>query len=303
MREKMSIFILLLWLLVAIGFGSGGIFLLLAFNDWRIEKKTIILVGRKEPKQSRSLGIASDIGNNRVNNEDSVATVQVRTIFESNVNNKFLLIVTDGMGGGNKGEYASTQCVKRITSGLLMQLVSSDDVDYCVQLKDIITNINRQLFSKASTDSEYKGMGTTVTTAVIDGSQVYFGNVGDTRAYLIRNGLVNAITHDHSLVQEMVDRGEITPQEAKNHPQRNVITRVVGYYETVKVDLFQILIEKSDRILICSDGVHNYLDDVDILRIISEKGDPQEAVEAFISTAKEKGSVDNLSAILYYYQS
>lgn len=294
-------FNMLLWVLITLGLVVGIGFLIKTYSELLVKKRSDVPIMKEKPISLRSIGLCSDIGNGRVNNEDSVAAIDVESIFESARIKKSLLIVADGMGGAKKGEYASVQCVKQIIKMINPSLDSDGDVDYCLKLKNAITEVNRQLFLKARSDREYDGMGTTVTSAVIVSSQVYLANVGDSRGYLIRDNKIHQITRDHSLVWDMVEQGEITPQEARNHPKRNIITRVVGYYENVEVDSFQILIENNDRLLLCTDGLHSYVDDNTILQIISEVNDIQEAVETLKLAAKERGGLDNISMILYHY--
>ena len=137
-----------------------------------------------------------------------------------------------------------------------------------------------------------------MTAVIIENEDIYVGHVGDTRAYLISEEEITQITKDHSLVQQMVDNGEITEDQARNHPQKNVITRVVGYYVDVDVDVITLKWKKNDRILVCCDGLTTHVEDFEIKDIILSSSTPQEACAALIETANKRGGRDNISAIV-----
>jgi protein phosphatase len=141
-------------------------------------------------------------------------------------------------------------------------------------------------------------MGTTLTIAVIDGQMLLAGHVGDSRAYLINDKEIVQITKDHSLVQEMVEKGEITAQQARTHPRRNVITRVVGYYGKVEPDVVKWSLEEGDRVLVCCDGLIIHLTDEEIKQTVLQNPDPQQAAAKLIALANQRGGQDNISVII-----
>jgi serine/threonine protein phosphatase PrpC len=140
-------------------------------------------------------------------------------------------------------------------------------------------------------------MGTTASAVVIDGAQLYVGHVGDTRVYVIKNKITQ-ITKDHSLVQELLDKGEITPEEARNHPQKNVITRAIGVGSNLEVDVFSETLEEGDYVLLCCDGLVNEVEDKEIMRIVLDSERLQDACDELIDLANKRGGKDNVSVVI-----
>ena len=204
-----------------------------------------------------------------------------------------LFIVADGMGGHNAGEYASMHSIDTIVE----TAENSSDLQPAKILEHAIQKANQKLIEKAAEDTSMWGMGTTVVAAVILGGRLYTANVGDSRLYLIKDRMIQ-ITRDHSFVEEMVRRGEIDREAARNHPDKNIITRAVGAVEEIEIDFFETELEPGDRILLCSDGLTNMVEDDEINRIIKERRDISGAAEELVQTANQNGGRDNITVIL-----
>jgi len=244
------------------------------------------------------VGLLSDIGGRNVN-EDSLIALRSHALLASGLSRKYILIVADGMGGYSKGKVASTICVKELASRLQPYLLdSTPGLNMGEELGRSIDAANDKIYALSRQDKSMEGMGTTVTTAFVDNQIVYIANVGDSRTYVLREGAIHRITRDHSIVQEMVDRGELTEEQARHHPKRNIITRVVGYREKVLADLFNVRLQYNDRILLCTDGLHSSIKDSEIQNIVRRYEDPQQACLEMVKLAKERGASDNLSVIL-----
>lgn len=230
----------------------------------------------------------TDVGMVREVNEDSV--------FASNQpvgNLPNLFIVADGMGGHNAGDYASQMAVEVVKKSL----ADSQETNPETMIRQAITTANELLLEKASQDVRLKGMGTTVVVATVIEKTLYFANVGDSRLYLL-NKDIKQLSKDHSLVQEMVRLGGINREEAKHHPDKNIITRAVGAKEELKIDFFEYRLKKQDVILMCTDGLSNMVEDEEIFRIVKSARDVVEATEQLIEKAKENGGNDNIGVIV-----
>lgn len=205
-----------------------------------------------------------------------------------------LFAVADGMGGAKAGE---------IASGLAAAALQESDGDGErgeARVAALIEEANRRVFRRASEDREASGMGTTMTVALVEGNRVAIGHVGDSRAYLIRDGELEQLTDDHSLVAELVRSGKLTPEEAEAHPQRSVITRAVGTEPDVDVDTFSIEGNPGDVFLICSDGLTDMVDGSAILEAVeSHRPDLEEAAKALINAANRGGGEDNITVIFF----
>ena len=204
-----------------------------------------------------------------------------------------LFVVADGMGGHQAGDYASKYTVEVLKREL--ENTSEQDVERA--LVSAIKTANREIIKKASEDPHLKGMGTTVVLATIVNQMMYFANVGDSRLYLINQGIVQ-LTKDHSLVEEMVRLGGIKPEEAKHHPDKNIITRAVGVLPEVTADFFEISLKPGDEILMCSDGLTNMIEDDEIRHIVLGQRDIVEKAEKLIETANRNGGNDNITVVL-----
>lgn len=204
-----------------------------------------------------------------------------------------LFIVADGMGGHNAGDMAS-----RLAVETMVDYIGNCPKKRCVMiLAEAVDAANRSVYQKSLTDRELSGMGTTIVACCVDGESLYAVNVGDSRLYLIRDDIYQ-ISTDHSLVEEMVRSGQITREESKVHPDRNVITRAVGMKDQARPDLLDVGLKKGDRILLCSDGLTNMVSDRQIFDIIMDSRAGQEAAQRLVSTANDNGGSDNISVIL-----
>lgn len=204
-----------------------------------------------------------------------------------------LYIVADGMGGHKAGDKASSFAVERFVE-LASQIGKEEPV--CV-MKDAMEQVNRELYELAGSQAEYDGMGTTFVAVTICENEINVMNVGDSRMYLW-DGKLKQITKDHSLVEELVRNGELTREEARNHPRKNVITRAVGVEESIKIDFFQLEWEPGNRILLCSDGLSNMLSDEEIGTIIGQKMELSQIVERCMERANEEGGLDNIAVVV-----
>jgi protein phosphatase len=248
----------------------------------------------------RKIGFATHVGMHRQLNEDSLAILEITAAYESKTRKRVLLLVADGMGGHNAGEIASKIGSETIVNALA-QLLSSKDENasrYDEALRAAISLANQRILEASIQTPGSEGMGTTITLAIIDGNQLHTANVGDSRCYIINEEDVWQFTKDHSYIQQLVDQGQITREEARTHPRRNEITRVVGYYSVVEVDTGVTSLDETDLVLICSDGLTAYVDDNELKRIVLDHTDPQKACDELIELANSRGGRDNISVII-----
>ena len=204
-----------------------------------------------------------------------------------------LFVVADGMGGHQAGDYASKYTVEV----LRRELKQSEEEDVEKALVSAIKTAHREIIKKASQDPHLKGMGTTVVVATIVNQMMYFANVGDSRLYLINQGITQ-LTKDHSLVEEMVRLGGIKPEEAKSHPDKNIITRAIGAKAEVDVDFYEHRLKRGDIILMCTDGLSNMVEDEELFHIVQGGRDIVEAGTSLVEAAKENGGTDNIGLVL-----
>lgn len=231
----------------------------------------------------------TDIGRKRKLNQDAVYTSEQPV---GNLPNLFL--VADGMGGHNAGDYASKVTLETIVK----HVTDSEERIPAKILEDAIAAANTLVRDKAGQQPELEGMGTTVVAASCEGTTLHVANVGDSRLYVVGHRKIRQITRDHSWVEEMVRRGGLGREEARNHPDKNIITRAVGVEDTVKIDFFTVSLEEGDMILMCTDGLTNMLEDEEILRLLEVSRDIVEMAEELVRAANEKGGRDNISVIL-----
>jgi serine/threonine protein phosphatase PrpC len=204
-----------------------------------------------------------------------------------------LFAIADGMGGAQAGEVAS-----RLAAAALKE--SGADTGGEQRIVDLIQEANRRVYDRSSTDPNTSGMGTTITVALAEDGQVAFGHVGDSRAYLIRDGAMEQVTEDHSLVNELLKSGKLSPEEAETHPQRSVITRALGTDPDVDVDTFTIDAETGDVFLLCSDGLTDMVDEHRILELVEEnRGDIEAALKALVRAANRGGGEDNITLVAF----
>jgi protein phosphatase len=247
------------------------------------------------------IGLSSDVGKSRCIDEDSVLSIEINSLSESQTRKRILLLIADGMGGHNKGEVASRVAGQVVATRIIKTLMSPSKIEpnsYHTELTEAIKAANTEILNYATTNADCEGMGTTISIAVIDSNQLHIAHVGDSRIYVINKDEIRQITRDHSYVQELIDQKRITPEEAKNHPQKNVITRVVGYYSEIKADVSSLLINADDFVLLCCDGLPNHVEDEEIKRILLRNPDPQKACDELIALANSRGGTDNISVII-----
>ena len=231
----------------------------------------------------------TDVGRRREINEDYLFTSDKPV---GNLPNLF--IVADGMGGHNAGDYASKHAVERAVMSI-RDFTDEYDAENILQkaIDDANTHINRV----SRQNSSLKGMGTTFVAATFEDNHVTVANVGDSRLYVV-NDFITQITKDHSLVEEMVDMGGIDREAARKHPDKNIITRVVGVKEYVLVDFFDVHIGRKEKLLLCTDGLTNMLKDEEIHKIIVGSSSLEDAGRRLIEAANENGGRDNIAVVL-----
>lgn len=231
----------------------------------------------------------TDVGRRREMNQDDMFTSEKAVGALPN-----LFLVADGMGGHKAGEYASKFTIEHIVE----EIQKSQEKEPVVLLKAAIGTANAELLKEAKADSEKSGMGTTIVAATVMDHRLYVANVGDSRLYIVSPDAIRQITRDHSLVEEMVRMGEMKKAEAREHPDKNIITRAVGVIPEVEVDFFETELKEKDTILLCTDGLTNMLEDEEIRKIVLGQRDIVEKTEKLIETANENGGKDNITVVL-----
>ncbi len=230
----------------------------------------------------------TDVGKKRKLNEDFIYTSEMPV---GNLPNLFL--VADGMGGHNAGDYASRYTVET----MIKEIEADAEQDPKKILTHAIEQANAFIYGQSEKTPDMAGMGTTVVAAVCLGDELLVANIGDSRLYLI-NETIKQVTVDHSLVEEMVRIGGIDRNTARNHPDKNIITRAVGVKEKVEADFFRVALLRDDTILLCSDGLSNMVEDESIRLIVSGQRDLVEKAQELVKAANENGGNDNISVIL-----
>ena len=231
----------------------------------------------------------TNIGRKRKLNQDFIYTSEQPVGKLPNV-----FIVAAGMGGHKAGDYASKVTVETIVE----EILKSEEAEAAVILEHAIRSANALIRKRAEESPDLEGMGTTVVVATCNGDILQVANVGDSRLYIANRREIRQITRDHSLVEEMVRMGGIAREEARNHPDKNIITRAVGADDAVKPDFFTVRLNQGDIVLMCTDGLTNMLEDEEIRMILEESRDMVEKAEELVKAANEKGGKDNISVIL-----
>lgn len=232
----------------------------------------------------------TDIGQKRSVNQDYVYCHDEPI---GNLSNLYL--VADGMGGHKAGDQASHCAVDTLVEEV-KQITLKTPVSI---LSEAIAKANKAVIEKARSSEEYEGMGTTLVAATVMKDMLYVANIGDSRLYLIRDEEITQITVDHSLVEAMVQTGELLKEDARFHPHKNVITRAVGTNPFVEADYFEIQLKTDDVIVMCTDGLSNMLYDSEIKRAVSESGEDMEAAgRLLVQRANEEGGRDNIGVVL-----
>src|SRR5688572_17911175 len=235
---------------------------------------------------------ATDTGRARNNNEDSIAVHETAG----------LIVLADGMGGYNAGEVASgmvTSFIKAELGRWLSQAsAQATDTDVRRAMDICVDNANRAIFNAANSNPQYAGMGTTLVVAVFRDSRLLLGHIGDSRAYRWRGGVLEQITRDHSLLQEQIDAGLITPEQAAVSNNKNLVTRAVGVEDTVLLETHLHEVQAGDVYLMCSDGLYDMVDDAGIAQLLQTHDSIESAGPALVEAANEAGGKDNISLIL-----
>lgn len=237
----------------------------------------------------------TDSGIVRDHNEDSVTILK-------NTNNEYLLIVADGMGGHRKGEVASALALSHLGKRFLDTNSVGNKLDAVKWLNDNVNLINNEIleYSKKNTDSF--GMGTTLVTAIVTDEFLIFGNLGDSSGYVYKNNLIHKVTKDHTLVSMLVDTGNLTDEEAKNHPKKNVLMKALGVNTDAGIDIFGVD-GPFDGIMLCSDGLTTMLSDEQIENVLNEDTAIETRVKKLINKCNARGGIDNISVALLLKES
>lgn len=230
----------------------------------------------------------SDVGQIRKSNEDAL------------LSKESVFAVADGMGGHLAGEVAAATALEPIAD--LDGKVFPDATAAVTALRDAVVSANATVSELAQREPSYHGMGTTLTAAMVEGRRLHVAHVGDSRAYLLRDGQFSQLTDDHTLVQHLIDEGQITREEAASHPQRSIITRAIGVSPEVEVDSMSLDLEPGDQLLLCSDGLTGVIDDEEIARRLAAREDPETTVHGLIARANEAGGPDNITVLLLRYE-
>lgn len=231
-----------------------------------------------------------DRGQRRKNNQDFAATF-------TNLKNQTLAIVADGMGGHLAGDVASKMAVAEL--GEKFQPTAFEKSEEATRwFIQTLQKVNEDIFQKGQSDPNFFGMGTTVVAVIIFEKEFVLAHVGDSRAYLFKENNLRQITVDHSLVQELVNEGEITQEMARVHPRKNVVTRSVGMPGTLEVDVLALEFSEDEELLLCSDGLTNMVEDQEILEILQSLKTPETKVATLVEKANEAGGLDNITVLL-----
>ncbi len=236
----------------------------------------------------------TDVGRVRRDNQDSYA-------FRQLTDDTAVLVVCDGMGGAQSGSVASAIAVEAFSAEVEKLCAAGaprDSEGRELVLIRAAAAANRRVFDTAQRDPDCEGMGTTLVGALVLPGEAYIANVGDSRCYLLRGGEARQLTTDHSYVQVLVNRGEITPEEARHHPRRNVITRAVGVDSEVGCDILRLETCPGDRLLLCSDGLTNVLDDGELAERSAAEADPERYARSLLEMTLERGAPDNVTVVL-----
>lgn len=230
----------------------------------------------------------TDVGVKRNMNQDFVYASDQPV---GNLSNLF--IVADGMGGHNAGDLASRYTVETMVD----YIEGAEEKRPIPLLEGAVEAANRKVMEKAMTDKSLEGMGTTVVAATVQDDCLYVANVGDSRLYIL-DDTIHQITRDHSLVEEMVRAGQLNREEARNHPEKNIITRAVGVKNKIRIDFFDVGLYPGDKFLLCTDGLTNMVEDEDIYALVRKEASLETAARRLVAAANRNGGKDNISVVL-----
>lgn len=235
----------------------------------------------------------TDAGLVRENNQDSYSAFEL--------DGAVVAVVCDGMGGAAEGALASNQAVIAIKEYITERFnTGMSDISIKSLVVSAVESANRFVYNLSRTDENYFGMGTTAVVAVITGSYVYIAHAGDSRAYKKSNGILYQLTKDHSIIQHMIETGEISVQEAVDHPDKHIITRALGVDSEIKVDFCQEPFEEDEMLILCSDGLTNYVGNDDIINLTND-GCYYDYADRLVNLANQNGGGDNITVVAVEY--
>ena len=238
----------------------------------------------------RAIGV-TDVGLHRKENQDTFSIAEAC--------GRRIAVVCDGMGGERGGKIASAIAVETYLSQLKALLREDMSIEQLRELSSFcVAQANTAVHQYALENPDCKGMGTTLVSVVTDGEIALVSNIGDSRAYLVRDGKLDRVTHDHSVVESLVESGDITAEEARTHPNRNLITRALGPEASAACDTYEMKLKSGDRLLLCTDGLIVTATDAQIEHTICSCDDIDAALTALIALAKQYGAPDNVTAVL-----
>ena len=229
----------------------------------------------------------TDPGRVRTHNEDNVIII-------NNDNNEYLMAVADGMGGHKAGEVASAIAIDHLTEEFYRMDSIGDKNNAIDFLRNIVTEINQKIFDYTKENPGSKGMGTTLVVAIKTNSYILYGNIGDSSGYVLKNCKLHKVTKDHSLANLLVSTGELTPEEAKYHPRKNVLMRALGANDPIDIDIFDVDMS-VEGLFLCSDGLTNMLTDEQIEKVLTSELTATEMVDKLIKKCNSRGGNDNIS--------
>lgn len=229
----------------------------------------------------------TDKGKLREHNEDSVIIVE-------NMEGCYLMAVADGMGGHSAGEVASSIAISYLGKRFHESFLHLDKMMAVDWIRDSVSEINSLIFKYTEENPESKGMGTTLVIAIVGKDYILFGNIGDSSGYVIKDNAMHKVTHDHTLVNLLVTAGELTAEEAKNHPRKNVLMKALGINDPIDIDVFDCNMGIRS-VMLCSDGLTTMLDDEQIEKVLLEENEIEEKVIKLIRKANNRGGNDNIS--------
>jgi protein phosphatase len=229
----------------------------------------------------------TDTGRVREHNEDNVTIIK-------NLNDEYLLAVADGMGGHKAGEVASSIAINHLSKSFMEMEKLGDKASTVKWLRKEVEDINNEIFEYTSTHPESKGMGSTLVLAIHTKEYLLFGNIGDSSGFVLKDNELFKITKDHTLVNLLVKNGELTPEEAKNHPKKNILMRALGANNPIEIDIFDVE-DEIEGIMLCSDGLTAMLNNTQIEKVLLQEGPLEEKVIKLIRKANIRGGTDNIS--------
>lgn len=229
----------------------------------------------------------TDVGSVRDHNEDSVIII-------SNDENSTLMAVADGMGGHRAGEVASSIAISSLSKRFTETFFKMSKADAVEWIKESVNEINSLIFKHTEENPESKGMGTTLVLSIITDDYILFGNIGDSSGFVMKETKIHKVTKDHTLVNLLLDAGELTPEEARNHPKKNILMNALGINDPIEIDIFDCNMD-IDEILLSSDGLTTMINNEQIEKVLNGEGTLEEKVIKLIKKANNRGGNDNIS--------